>query len=382
MNLKQQVIAEFLTRYGTEPTFIVRAPGRVNLIGEHTAYNEGYVLPMAIDRATWIALRPRNDQTVHLYSMDHAEMATFDVTSLRKEKGWQEYPKGVANELQVAGYKLNGWEGVTLCDVPLGSGLSSSASFELAVARAFACVSGFAWDAPTMAIIGQKAENQWVGVNCGIMDQMISAVGQEGKAVLIDCRDFSFRHMPLPKDTSVVIMDTSTRRGLVESAYNERRQQCEIAARFFGTKFLRDVTHAEFLKRSDELDELVRKRARHVITENARTLEAAEAMENGDANRLGLLMNQSHDSLHDDFEVTNRELDLIVRIARRVKGCFGARMTGAGFGGCAMALVSDSFAEEFIAFVAEHYQAASKLESKIYLCKPSQGASVATGTMT
>lgn len=382
MNIQQQVAAEFHTRYGEAPAFMVRAPGRVNLIGEHTDYNEGYVLPMAIDRATWIALRPRSDHTVHLYSMDHAEATTFDVRQLRKEKGWPEYPKGVANELQKAGYKLTGWEGVTLCDVPLGSGLSSSASFELAVARAFACVSGFAWDASAMAVIGQKAENQWVGVNCGIMDQMISAVGQEGKAVLIDCRDFSFRHMPLPPNTSVVIMDTSTRRGLVESAYNERRQQCEMAARFFGKKFLRDVTDAEFLKRSEELDETVRKRARHVITENARTLEAAEAMQNGDADRLGALMNQSHDSLHVDFEVTNRELDLIVRIARKAKGCLGARMTGAGFGGCAMALVNDAYAPELIAFVTEHYKSASALEPKIYLCKPSQGASVVAGHIT
>jgi len=376
MNMHQQVSTAFKSRYGTEPAFIVQAPGRVNLIGEHTDYNEGFVLPMAINRATWIALRPRTDTCVELFSMDHQAVTIFDVNHLTKEKGWQEYPKGVAWALQESGLSLTGWEGVTFCDVPLGSGLSSSASFELAVARAFACVSGFEWNAPEMAIAGQVAENKWVGVNCGIMDQMISAVAMDGHAALIDCRDYSYRHIPLPTSTSVVIMDTATRRGLVESAYNERRQQCEQAARYFGVTFLRDVTVEQFNEQSAQLPEITRKRARHVITENARTLEAAASMEAGDADRLGKLMDQSHESLHDDFEVTNRELDLIVQIARQAEGCLGARITGAGFGGCAVALVKSSDAETFTFRVAEQYRIESGRTPLLYVCNPVRGASI------
>jgi len=335
---------------------------------------------MAIDRATWIALRPRADRKVVLHSLNHRESTEFDLDQLEKGEGWPEYPKGVAWALADAGYRLAGWEGVTDCNVPLGSGLSSSAAFELAVARAFACVSGFMWDAPAMAVIGQKAENKWIGVHCGIMDQMISAVGQEGHAVLIDCRNFSFKHMPLPAGTSVVIMDTSTRRGLVESAYNERRAQCEKAARFFGVKFLRDVSTGEFLERAHQLDDVTHRRARHVITENARTLEAAEAMKNGNAQRLGELMNQSHDSLRFDFEVTNRELNIMVNCARDANGCLGARMTGAGFGGCAVALVKSGMVEEFTRSVSETYRLQSGMDPTIYVCKPSRGAALVDAT--
>ena len=197
--LQQQVIQEFRARFHAEPEFVVRAPGRVNLIGEHTDYNEGFVMPMAIDRATWIALRSRPDSTVILHSLDHQESTTFEATAVPREAmSWREYPKGVAHVLHQAGYALRGWEGVTVCDVPMGAGLSSSASFELAVARAFSAASGFPWDAPRMALLGQKAENEWVGVKCGIMDQMISAVGETDRAVLIDCRDLSCRAAPLP----------------------------------------------------------------------------------------------------------------------------------------------------------------------------------------
>jgi galactokinase len=376
MSLHENVISHFKALHGEPPAWVVQAPGRVNLIGEHTDYNDGFVLPMAIDRATWIALRPRTDHNVAIHSLNHNESMRMDLGNLQKGKGWPEYPKGVAWALQQAGFPLTGWEGVAECDVPLGSGLSSSASFELSVARAFACVSGFAWDAAGMAVLGQKAENAWVGVNCGIMDQMISAVGREGHAVLIDCRDFAFKHMPLPAGTSVVIMDTSTRRGLVESAYNERRQQCEQVARFFGRKFLRDVSLAEYHEHAHELDAVARRRARHVISENERAVAAADAMKNGDAVRLGNLMNQSHDSLRDDFEVTNRELNIIVQNARGVTGCLGARMTGAGFGGCALALVTSDAVDDFMDVVAKKYRNESRLEPMLYRCKPSQGAHI------
>lgn len=375
--LYQIVVTEFQTRLGASPEYVVRAPGRVNLIGEHTDYNDGFVMPMAIDRATWIALRPRDDGKVRLTTLDVNETAEFDLARLQRgSKGWYAYPEGVAWALQDAGFKLRGWEGIVSCDVPMGAGLSSSASFELATARAFASAGGLNWDAAQMAILCQKAENNWVGVNCGIMDQMISAVGRKGHAVLIDCRDLTNRAVPLPPDTSVVIMDTSTRRGLVDSAYNERRAQCEAAAKFFGVAALRDVGLDEFRARADQLDPVTRRRARHVVSENQRTLDAARAMETGEAGKLGQLINASHESLRDDFEVTNSQLDQIVAIARTTSGCLGARMTGAGFGGCALALVRRPEASAFIDEVAHRYNTATELVAPIYLSVPSNGAEV------
>jgi galactokinase len=373
--LHEQTVSIFRDHFTTAPDHVVMAPGRVNLIGEHTDYNQGFVLPMAIDRHTWIALRPRDDRTVRLYSANHQTWITFDLDHLEKEQGWGEYVKGVSRALLDDDFTLRGWEGVTTCDVPLGAGLSSSASFELAVARAFATVSQFPWDAKQMAIIGQRAENQWVGVNCGIMDQMISAVGRAGFAVLIDCRDYHFDYMPVPENTVVVIMDTATRRGLVESAYNERRQQCEEASAFFGVTYLRDVTLDQLESSKDRLDPKTFARARHVITENERTLRAAEAMKAGQARELGLLMNASHDSLRDDFEVTNRELNLIVDHARKAPGCLGARMTGAGFGGCAVAIVEREEADAFMAYTTSRYKHDAGLEPAMYSCHPEEGAS-------
>ena len=223
----------FNEHFQGEPTHLVRAPGRVNLIGEHTDYNEGYVLPMAIDREVRIALQPRADTHVAIHSLDLDERVEFDLDLLERGEGWLEYLKGIAHELQVAGYKLKGWEGVMTSDVPRGAGLSSSAAVEMATARAFASVSGFEWQAMTMARIGQRAENDWVGVNCGIMDQAISAAARAGHAFFLDCRTLEYKHVPLPKDVAVVVLDTVTRRGLAGSAYNDRRRAvlwCEGAA--------------------------------------------------------------------------------------------------------------------------------------------------------
>ncbi|MBM3861762.1 MAG: galactokinase [Verrucomicrobia bacterium] len=376
-SLQQNVIETFTQRHGCAPTSVARAPGRVNLIGEHTDYNDGFVLPTAIDRASWIALRPRKDGRVTIFSRNHGELAEFDLATMTKIAGhWSEYVKGTAWALQEAGCKLNGWDGVTDCDVPLGAGLSSSASFEMAVARAFEVTSGFAWDPAKMALLGQKAENKWVGVNCGIMDQMISAAGKAGNALLIDCRSLEHRLVPLPHGTVVVILDTATRRGLVGSAYNERRAQCEAAAKFFGVKALRDVSVAQFNAKASQLDEVTRKRARHVVTEDERTVQAADAMQKGDAKLLGKLMNESHESLKDDFEVTNDALNVIVECARRAKGCIGARMTGAGFGGCAVALVEENTAASFANTVAADYEKATKLKPSLYVTHPSNGAEI------
>ena len=378
MNPLQKVVTEeFRKLFGKDPAFVVRAPGRVNLIGEHTDYNEGFVMPMAIDRATWIALSPSRDATVTLHSLDHHETATFAASMVNRDAmSWREYPKGVAFALKEAGYTLCGWDGVTACDVPMGAGLSSSASYELAVARAFCAVSGFTWDAPRMALLCQKAENEWVGVKCGIMDQMISAVGEQGKATLIDCRDLSREASPLPPGTSVVIMDTMTRRGLVDSAYNERRRQCAEAAACLGVSVLRDATEPQLVAKKSDMDPVAFRRARHVITENQRTVEATRVMARGDAAALGQLMNASHNSLRDDFEVTNGELDQIVLIARKQEGCFGARMTGAGFGGCAVALVTTANVSAFVRWVSKEYAMACGKSAQLYVTPAVAGASV------
>ena len=401
MDLQQRVTAAFNEEFDAAPAILVRAPGRVNLIGEHTDYNDGFVLPMAIDRGIWLALRSRDDDQVVVHSLDFGETAVFHLDSLEiplanspieqnpdvslQEVGqWAEYLKGVAWALQQNGYDLRGWEGVLAGNVPKGAGLSSSAALELATARAFQQVSGFAWDAPQMAKLCQLAENQWVGVNCGIMDQMISAAGEAGHALLIDCRSLETQSVPLPPtldgaETAVVILDTTTRRGLVDSAYNERRQQCEAAAAFFDVPALRDVSIAEFLAESENLEPLTRQRAKHVITENLRTLNAAKAMQTADATLLGQLMNESHISMRDDFEITNQELDIMVAAAQEQASCFGARMTGGGFGGCAVALVHGEQVDEFVTAVAHRYQQQTNLSPKIYVCQPSNGATAVAG---
>ena len=368
----------FSTYFNAKPAFIVRAPGRVNLIGEHTDYNDGFVLPMAIDRAVWIALSPRADSQIRIRSLDLGVDSAFELNSLTRSEGWVEYIKGVAYELQNAGHQLRGFDAVMTGDVPRGAGLSSSAAVELATARAFASVSGLAWDAAQMARLAQKAENEWVGVNCGIMDQMASAACKEGYALFLDCRSLEYQHAPLPEGVSIVILDTSTRRGLVDSAYNERRSQCEEAARWFGVKALRDVGVDEFERKIklERLDEVVLKRARHIITENARVLEAVDVMKAGNVKRLGELFNASHDSLRDDFEVTNDALNTMVTCACEQKSCYGARMTGAGFGGCAVALVEKEESQEFTNAVSAAYRKMSGLEASVYVCEASAGANV------
>jgi galactokinase len=370
------VLREFEARFGGAPAFVARAPGRVNLIGEHTDYNDGFVLPMAIDREVRIALRPRRDRRVVLHSLDFGETREFDLDALASQgEEWIEYVQGVAWMLQKKA-RVCGWEGVTAGDVPIGAGLSSSAALELAAARAFSAACSLPWDAREMALLSQKAENAWVGVNCGIMDQMISAAGQAGHALLIDCRSLETRAVPLPPGTAVVVLDTATRRGLVDSAYNERRRMCEAAAAFFLVPALRDVSRAAFEARAPEMDTVMRRRARHVVTENDRTLRAARALEEGDAELVGRLMDESHASLRDDFEVSRPELDTIVSIAREQPGCHGARMTGAGFGGCAVALVRAGAAEGFASTVADAYRQRTGLTPRVYVCSATGGASV------
>ena len=370
----------FTTHFGDEPTLLVRAPGRVNLIGEHTDYNEGFVLPLAINRAVWLALRPRPDGQVVLHSLDMDSPVQFDVFDLHQgAEGWGEYVKGVAWALGEAGYTLRGWEGVLTSNVPIGAGLSSSAALELAITCAFAAVAGWDWSAREMALLSQRAENQWVGVNCGIMDQMISAAGEADHALLIDCRTLETTAVPLPTGTAVVILDTATRRGLVDSAYNERRAQCETAARYFGVPFLRDVSPERFAAEAGGLDPLTQQRAGHVVGENARVLAAVQTMRRGDAAELGRLMNASHVSLRDDFQVSTEALNTIVALAQAHPACYGARMTGAGFGGCAVALVQELAAESFAEHVTAEYTAATGLTPQVYITPATAGASMVEG---
>jgi len=377
MSTQESAILEFERHFGHPPALVVRAPGRVNLIGEHTDYNDGFVLPIAIDRAVWIALRPTSTRQVILHALDLNQSAEFSLENIKhKNQEWLEYIKGIAWALQQAGYPLTGWEGLITSSIPIGAGLSSSAALELAATQAFAAVSGYPWEAIKMAQIGQQAERDWVGVNCGVMDQMVSAVGRAGQALLIDCRSLKTELVPLPPDIAIVVLDTATRRGLVDSAYNERREQCKIAARFFGVPALRDVSQTEFDAKAKALDPVVNRRARHVIGENIRTREAVRAMSQKDAGKLGQLINASHFSLRDDFEVSSPELDQMVGCAQQDCACYGARMTGAGFGGCAIAIVQTDAVQNFCETVAVNYQAATGLQPEIYICTATDGATI------
>ncbi|MCD4673839.1 MAG: galactokinase [Anaerolineaceae bacterium] len=379
MSLQQQITTEFQQRFNQLPTFVVRAPGRVNLIGEHTDYNEGFVLPMTINRSMWIALRPRDDQKVIISSLDFPDFADFSLDEIIHGESWDEYVRGMAWVLQTEGYHLQGWEGILASDIPVGAGLSSSAALELSVARAFWAISRWDWNPTKMALAAQRTENEWLGLKSGIMDQMISSNGKEDHVLLIDCRDLTSQLIPLPEGVSVVVLDTASRRSLIDSAYNERVTQCKLASDFFGVVALRDIPLAILETRSVGLDALIRRRARHVVTENNRTLQAAEAMQAGDAIKLGQLMNASHLSLRDDYEVSSEELNTMVEIADSQPGCFGARMTGAGFGGCAVALVQNSSAPSFADEVAVAYQEQTGFQPYVYICHPTNGAELVEG---
>lgn len=373
--MKEKVIELFKQQFVTEPDFIVRSPGRVNLIGEHTDYNDGFVFPMALEQATWLACRARDDDQIVIYSRHHQQRHSVALTNLqKKDSTWVEYIKGVAHEIKQH-YKtdLKGFDAVVTSDLPMGAGLSSSASFELAIAKALCQCNSITWQAADFAKHCQQAENNWMGVNCGIMDQLICAVGQKDHAVMLDCRDLSFKAAPLPRNILVVILDTSTRRGLVESAYNERRSQCEQAAKVLGIKALRDINLAELKKHQASLDAVVYQRAHHVVSENERVQAAFAAMQQQDAKQLGELLKQSHQSLDSDYAVTNLALNQIVDCANQHPACFGARMTGAGFGGCAVALVKADDIDNFIQTVSENYTKQSNLKASIYVTKATAG---------
>jgi len=377
----------FSKRFGGEPDCMVRAPGRVNLIGEHTDYNDGFVFPIAIDRDIRIAARRRPDGEVHLHSVNFQADTVFPVDALNKDPHhpWADYPKGVMDELTKAGadthrpYALCGWDGVIYGDVPLGAGLSSSAAFEVAAAYTLSLLNAISFDPVQMALLCQRAENRFVGVQCGIMDQFISALGKEDHALWIDCRDLSYRHVPLDSTrASVVVCNSGVQRGLVDSEYNTRRCQCEEGVQRLsqvlpGIKALRDVSVDTFETHQELLPEVVRKRCRHVVAENQRVLSAVHALENGDLEEFGRLMAASHTSLKDDYEVSRYELDLLVEIAQVTEGVLGARLTGAGFGGCTVNLVERDVVDAFVYKITEAYQGKTGISLETYVCSIAPG---------
>ncbi len=378
--MKARIEAAFRDRFGTDPEFVVRSPGRVNLIGEHTDYNLGHVLPMAIDRAIWLALRARPDDRVSLHSLAESEPADFPLEGFeRTGAGWTEYVKGMTRALLDSGGKLLGWEGVLGSEIPIGAGLSSSAALEMAVGAAFAAVSGFVFEADSMARMGQIAENDWVGAKTGIMDPLVAASGRAGHALWIDCRSLETTFVPLPRNVSILVMDTGTRHDHASSGYNDRRTACERAAALLGVSHLCDLDSETFEARAMALGETDRRRARHVVRENDRVSCMVEAMRNGDLRTMGRLMDESHESLRVDFEVTNRALDEMVRIARDQVGCHGARMTGGGFGGCAIALVDGVRAESIGAGVRATFERAWGHRPDVFVTHASEGTRLVRG---
>jgi galactokinase len=377
--VRTRAVDEFRRLFGGPPTALVRSPGRVNLIGEHTDYNSGFVLPLAIESATWIALRPRDDGRVRLHSGEFGQTTEFALNDItRGGPDWAEYAKGVAEQLLLQKFTLRGFDASIASDVPVGAGLSSSASFSLGITRAFHATSGFAWDRLAMAQLCQRVEQQRIGVNCGIMDQLVISAAHDGQALLIDCRSFATRTAPLPRDHVVVILDTKKSRTLAGSAYNQRRAECETAAKFFGVPALRDVTLDQLTAAQSQLDPVVGRRARHVISENNRVEQALSALQSGDAARLGELMNASHESLRADYEVSCAELDEICVLARAQAGCAGARMTGAGFGGCAVALVAADKAGAFIPAVTAGFEKRFGVKPALYPTRATAGVTDVT----
>ena len=377
----------FLNMFGEKPAHIARAPGRVNLLGEHVDYNDGFVLPAAIDRATYIAFAPADRDQTTLLAVDLNQKASFSARTIPTKTQtdssllpeWALYPAGVMWALQKETLSTPAMNAVYSSDVPRGSGLSSSASVEMAFMIAWQTLGQ--WNLPAMqqALLSQKAENQYVGVNCGIMDQFASACGVENNLLLLDCRSLEWKTIPLPDDVAIVIADTMVRRKLTSGEYNKRRVACEEAVRLLQNdlpeiKSLRDVRLEDFNRFAVKLPDEVSKRARHVVEEIERTNQAEALLETGNIQRFGQLMNECHTSLRDLYEVSCPELDVMVRIAQSLDGCYGARLTGAGFGGCTVNLVAKEEAKEFARSLAEGYQVETGHQPEIYITHASNGA--------
>jgi galactokinase len=376
-----KIIAEkFRARYGVNPR-VYRAPGRVNLIGEHTDYNDGFVMPAAIGFHCWIAASPRQDRKLVVSSEEFPEVVKAELSpdALHPTHTWSDYSLGVAAQLEEAGFALTGANLLIHGEVPIGAGLSSSASIEVATALALAGESRLSIDRTVLARICQRAENDFVGMRCGIMDQFISLHGRANHALMLDCRSLSFEFVPIPESVRLVICNTGVKHKLAGGEYNRRREECEEAVRSLervlpGIRALRDVSTEQLEEHRVLLSEVAYKRAHHVVTENARVLEGMEALRKGDLQRFGQCMAESHRSLRDMFEVSCAELDLMVELANREPGVYGARMTGGGFGGATVNLVDERSAETFAANVAKAYREKTGIACATYICMPADGA--------
>jgi galactokinase len=371
---------EFQRCYRTRPA-IFRAPGRVNLIGEHTDYNDGFVMPAAIGFYTWIAATPRADRTLHVRSGEFHETIDLSLDSLGgpPRKHWSDFVRGVAAVLQSRGVRLTGANLIIQGQVPIGAGLSSSASLEIATGLALLATSQAEVPPLDLVKIAQRAEHQYVGTLCGIMDQFIAVFATSGHALMLDCRSLESQSLLVPDDAKLVICNSMVKHELASGEYNRRRAECETGVKVFqrsmpSVQALRDVGLADLERHKAELTDVVYRRCRHVISENQRVLDAAESLRAGDLDRFGQLMYESHRSLQKDYEVSSTELDLLVDIAASCEGVYGSRMTGGGFGGCTITLVRSHSVEAFREKITQTYKEKTGITADLYVCSAAQGA--------
>lgn len=378
------VSAQFKKLYG-DPIGVFRAPGRVNLIGEHTDYNDGFVMPAALGFYAYVAAGSRVDRKLDVYSIDFGESRTFDLESIASGPTghWSDYVRGVAEVLQAGGNEIRGANLVVKGDVPIGAGLSSSAALEVVTALALLTNSGLKWSGVEVALACQRAEHEYVGTKCGVMDQFISLFGKSQHALLLDCRSLGYELLRIQDHVRIVVCNTMVKHELASGEYNRRRADCEEGVRILrqflpGIRALRDVSLSQLEQYGGGLSDITYKRCRHVVTENGRVLEAAKSLKESSLVRFGALMGESHLSLRDDYEVSCKELDLMVDVANQLPGVFGARMTGGGFGGCTVNMVEANAVGEFAVSVANAYRSATGLQPEIYVCTAADGASEVT----
>ncbi|HID92812.1 MAG TPA: galactokinase [bacterium (Candidatus Stahlbacteria)] len=375
-----QLIAKFEEIYGKRPSLMVKAPGRVNLIGEHTDYNDGFVLPMAINRYSVMLASQRNDRVISIYAENYDSLVRFPIDNIEydNEHKWSNYQRGVIKVLKAEGYDINGMDALLWGDVPVGAGLSSSASVEAATVLTLNALWNLNISPLNMIKFAKQTENEFVGVNCGIMDQFAAFLSKRNHALLLDCRSLEHEYIPV-RDARFIICDTRVRRELSNSSYNERREECREGVKVLrkwlpNIETLRDVKVENFIKYREAIPLPVRNRVEHVVKENDRVLKGARFLKAGKFKDFGELMYESHNSLKNLYEVSCYELDLLVDIARETNGVLGARMTGAGFGGCVIVLIEDKVFKKFKTKAAIEYKKEKGLEPNIFVVEASDGA--------
>ncbi len=374
---------DFHKLFGSTPTAIVKGPGRVDLMGSHTDYNDGFVLPVAVNMDVLAAGRLRDDNTIAVYSANFDTLVQFPLDAIERDSvdTWSNYVRGVVLSLQEAGVGLSGAQIALRGSVPIGSGMSSSAAIEMAVGFLLQTLIGFEMSGPDLALIGQKAENEFVGVNTGIMDQFVSRLGKKDHALFLDCRTLDHEQLPLDTSTvKLVVCDTMKRRDLVDSEYDTRRSQCEEAARLLGqwipdVRALRDVTVEDFEAHKGKLPEVVRRRAQHIVYENERVVASRDVLKSGNFEKFGRLMDASHDSSRDLYGISCAELDAMAEVSRKAPGALSSRMAGAGFGGCTVSLVRDQSVNDFLRVVGSEYEKKTGMAPSLYVCTAEDGAS-------